>query len=72
MGYDILIDQHLKPWLLEINHTPSLSPHTDLENEIKSTMIRELLQLVDIEQKFVQQTKEQTDEMFAAIQQYVA
>lgn len=51
LGYDLLLDRNYKPWLLEINHTPSLSPHTDLENEIKLDMIRELMHVVDIQRK---------------------
>ena len=48
LGYDILIDNNLKPWLLEINHTPSLEPLTELENVIKRKMISDLFELVDI------------------------
>lgn len=48
LGYDVLVDETGKPWLLEINHTPSLSPHTELENGIKKDMLRELMDLVDI------------------------
>lgn len=71
LGYDILIDEDLKPWLLEVNHTPSLSPHTGLENEIKASMIRELLQLVDVEQKWTNHVIERTDQIFKLIQEYV-
>merc|ERR1712137_104088 len=48
LGYDLLLDQDLNFWLLEINHTPSLSPHTELENQIKRQMIHDLFDLVDI------------------------
>jgi hypothetical protein len=44
----VLIDNNLKPWLLEINHTPSLAPLTKLENSIKTSMLRDLFQLVDV------------------------
>lgn len=47
-GYDILLDQQYKPWLLEINHTPSLAPGTNLENNVKHTMLRDLFTLVDV------------------------
>jgi Tubulin-tyrosine ligase family len=46
-GYDILVDQQFKCWLLEINHTPSLSPHTKMENRVKIAMLRDLVRLVD-------------------------
>lgn len=46
-GYDILVDQQHRCWLLEINRTPSISPHTELENQVKITMLRSLIALVD-------------------------
>lgn len=49
MGYDILVDESMKPWLLEINHTPSLAPELELGNSVKSSMIRDLFDLLDLE-----------------------
>lgn len=57
-GFDVLLDDQLKPWLLEVNHTPSLCPHTDLENSIKREMLRSLYQLADVERKHVQSTRD--------------
>jgi hypothetical protein len=49
VGFDILLDTNMKPYVLEINNSPSLSPHTKMENKIKRTLIHELFDLVDIE-----------------------
>lgn len=60
-GFDVLLDENLKPWLLEVNHTPSLCPHTNLENDIKRNMLRELYQLVDVERKRITPTRAKHD-----------
>lgn len=60
-GFDVLLDDQLKPWLLEVNHTPSLCPHTDLENGIKRNMLRSLYQLADVERKRVQSTRDKCE-----------
>lgn len=47
-GFDILIDENLKPWLLEVNLAPSLSCESKLDLEIKSSLIKDLLNLVGV------------------------
>ena len=47
-GFDILIDSDLKPWLLEVNLSPSLNCDTALDMKIKSAMLCDLLNLVGI------------------------
>lgn len=43
LGFDILIDRNAKPWLMEVNHTPSFATDTPLDFDIKSRLIRETL-----------------------------
>ena len=40
-GYDILIDSNLKPWLIEINASPSLSATTDSDRILKQELMAE-------------------------------
>lgn len=50
-GYDILIDSKLKPWLLEINASPSLSANTPADYDLKLQMLTSCLDVVDAEGK---------------------
>mmetsp|Transcript_8330 Transcript_8330/g.8494 ORF Transcript_8330/g.8494 Transcript_8330/m.8494 type:complete len:425 (-) Transcript_8330:208-1482(-) len=49
-GYDIIIDQDLKPWLLEVNASPSLSANTREDYLMKTEMLHGMLDVVDMEQ----------------------
>ena len=51
LGFDILIDQNLKPLLLEVNHTPSFSTDSDLDYRIKYNLIKDTLKLVNIKRR---------------------
>ncbi|XP_036396690.1 tubulin polyglutamylase TTLL4-like [Megalops cyprinoides] len=44
-GFDIMLDENLKPWLLEVNISPSLHSSTALDVSIKGQMIRDVLNL---------------------------
>ena len=41
-GYDILLDSELKPWLLEVNLSPSLACESPLDTTIKANLIAQL------------------------------
>ena len=45
-GFDILIDQKLKPWLMEVNICPSLSASSTLDRRIKTSLMVDTLNLV--------------------------
>lgn len=47
-GFDILIDDNIKPWLLEVNLSPALSCDSPLDQKVKSNMIADLLSLAGI------------------------
>ncbi|XP_050999432.1 probable tubulin polyglutamylase TTLL9 [Acomys russatus] len=48
-GYDILIDQDLKPWLLEVNASPSLTASSEEDYELKTSLLEDTLHVVDME-----------------------
>lgn len=45
-GYDILIDDTLKPWLIEINASPALTTTTEADRILKMNLINEVFQIV--------------------------
>ncbi|XP_046371170.2 tubulin monoglutamylase TTLL4-like [Haliotis rufescens] len=44
-GFDILLDDHLKPWILEVNISPSLHSNSQLDVNIKGQMIKDLMNI---------------------------
>jgi tubulin polyglutamylase TTLL1 len=45
-GYDILIDSALKPWLIEVNASASLSTTTETDRMIKMNLLNDVFQIV--------------------------
>lgn len=39
LGFDVLIDEKLKPWLVEVNHAPSFATDTPIDFKIKKDVI---------------------------------
>jgi len=46
-GYDIIVDDNLKCWLLEVNSSPSLSRDTILDDIVKQQLIDDIVELID-------------------------
>lgn len=47
-GFDILIDDTLKPWLIEVNLSPSLGCDTPLDTKVKASLLTDLLTIVGL------------------------
>jgi hypothetical protein len=43
-----MLDENLKPWLLEVNYNPSLSANTPLDWSIKSKVISDTFKILNI------------------------
>ncbi|EDV25531.1 uncharacterized protein TRIADDRAFT_23726, partial [Trichoplax adhaerens] len=56
-GFDILIDANLKPWLLEINASPSLTASSQSDYEMKVRLLEDVLNVVDMENKLTGKEK---------------
>ncbi|XP_048759052.1 tubulin polyglutamylase TTLL7-like [Ostrea edulis] len=48
LGFDVLIDRKLNPWLLEINRSPSFGTDEKIDFDIKSALIEDTIRLLNI------------------------
>ncbi|KAM4661243.1 tubulin polyglutamylase TTLL13-like [Amazona ochrocephala] len=48
LGFDILLDRKLKPWLLEVNHSPSFSTDSRLDREVKDALLCDTINLINV------------------------
>jgi len=48
-GYDIMISSDFRPWLIEVNASPSLTANTPLDYELKFAMLDDVLTIIDME-----------------------
>ena len=51
LGFDILIDQKCKPWLIEVNGLPSFNGDTHVDRLVKKQLIYDTFKLINIESK---------------------
>ncbi|GIL43744.1 hypothetical protein Vafri_1379 [Volvox africanus] len=57
LGYDIMLDDQLRPWLIEVNHSPSFNIDSPLDLAIKEELITQTIKLVRIDPKLIAKTK---------------
>ena len=43
-----MLDRKLKPWLLEINESPSFNDDTEVDKRVKTGLIEDAFRLLDI------------------------
>lgn len=46
LGFDILLDSDMKPWLMEVNLSPSLATESPLDLKIKSNLFIDAMNLM--------------------------
>lgn len=57
LGYDIMLDAQLRPWLIEVNHSPSFNIDSPLDRAIKEELITDTLTLVRVDPKGIKKSK---------------
>ena len=50
LGFDVMLDKDLRPWLLEVNNSPSYNTDTSFDRLIKSDLIRNTFKLLNVSQ----------------------
>jgi tubulin polyglutamylase TTLL9 len=48
-GFDVLFDDNLKPWLIEINASPSMTANTKNDYETKVGLLEDVFAILDLE-----------------------
>jgi tubulin polyglutamylase TTLL9 len=51
-GYDVMIDADLKPWLIEVNASPSMSSDNESDAKLKLGLLDDILTVTDAEGRF--------------------
>jgi hypothetical protein len=49
LGFDIMIDQKLKPWLIEVNSSPAMAMDGAADQRVKPDLLAELFRMVNFE-----------------------
>ena len=60
-GFDILIEDNLKPWLIEVNASPSLSTTTESDRKLKMSIMESLFSIVVPPEWFDENSKHGTN-----------
>lgn len=45
-GFDVLLDSNCKPWLIEVNSSPSLSTTTKSDFKLKNELLKNIFEIV--------------------------
>ena len=69
LGFDIMLDQKLKPWMLEVNHTPSFGSDTSVDEAVKRGLLRNTLEII---QMSVEHRKRMANELKQEMKEQIA
>ncbi|KAI5077890.1 hypothetical protein GOP47_0007714 [Adiantum capillus-veneris] len=57
LGMDVLLDEKCRPWLLEVNHSPSFAIDTPLDFKVKESLLSDTLRLLNVDPSGVSRYK---------------
>ncbi|XP_012277454.1 tubulin polyglutamylase TTLL13P isoform X2 [Orussus abietinus] len=50
LGFDILLDWKLKPYLLEVNHSPSFHTDAQIDKDVKEALLMDTFEILNLQQ----------------------
>jgi tubulin polyglutamylase TTLL6/13 len=51
LGFDVIINNKGRPYLLEVNHAPSFNDDTDLDKKVKRNLLVDTFKLLNVSLK---------------------
>lgn len=51
LGFDVMLDTDLKPWLIEVNHAPSLATESAFDLKVKKELVQDTLRILNLNMK---------------------
>ena len=48
LGFDVMLDANCKPWLIEVNQSPSFKTESGLDSRIKQKLVSDTIQLLNL------------------------
>merc|ERR1712232_691270 len=48
LGFDVMLDHKLQPWLLEVNHSPSFTTESELDLVVKQEVLSDVFRLINL------------------------
>mmetsp|Transcript_87806 Transcript_87806/g.120938 ORF Transcript_87806/g.120938 Transcript_87806/m.120938 type:complete len:111 (+) Transcript_87806:1134-1466(+) len=64
LGIDIMIDQNIKPWLIEVNNLASFGTDSPLDKKVKFDLINDTFNLLNLSIKRKKRAKKERAEQF--------
>ena len=57
LGLDVMLDHKCKPWLIEVNHSPSFNTDTELDLDVKEGLISDCINLIQLSASRIKRAK---------------
>jgi tubulin polyglutamylase TTLL6/13 len=64
LGFDIFLDDKVKPWLIEVNSLASFATDSPLDKKIKHDLLTETISMMNLSHKRKRKYKKEKSEQF--------